>query len=87
MHRVLIPTTLRSYTRQAVWVQAAGPTLCELLLDLDRQFPGLRFRMVDEQDELRPHMRVFVAGRPVKRLSFALAPDVEVAIVQALSGG
>ena len=86
-HSVLIPTTLRSYTDQQVWVQASGDTLAEVLRDLDRQFPGLRFRMVDEQDELRPHMRVFVAGRPLKRLSSPLAPGVEVAIVQALSGG
>jgi len=26
-------------------------------------FPRLRFRMVDEQDRMRPHMRVFVGGR------------------------
>ncbi len=84
--KVLIPSALRSYTRQ--WhVQAAGATLGELLADLDRQFPGLRFRMVDEQDRLRPHMRVFVNGRGVHELAQPLAPTDDVAIVQALSGG
>lgn len=84
--QVLIPTSLRSYTRTSR-VQAAGATLGEVLADLDRQFPGLRFRMVDEQDRMRPHMRVFVGGRAIHDLSHALAPTDDVNIVQALSGG
>jgi len=84
--RVLIPGALRSYTR-ASHVDAAGATLGELLADLERQFPGLRFRMVDEQERLRAHMRVFVDGRAVQTLEHALQPGAEVAIVQALSGG
>ena len=84
--KVLIPSSLRSYTN-AMWAQASGTSLGELLLDLDRQHPGIRFRMVDEQEQLRPHMRVFVNGRAVKSLAHGLAPADEVAIVQALSGG
>ncbi|CAD5366318.1 Molybdopterin synthase sulfur carrier subunit [Rubrivivax sp. A210] len=83
---VLIPSALRSYTRQTR-VEASGATLGALLADLDRRHPGLRFRMVDEQDRLRPHMRVFVNGRAVHELAQALEPDDDVAIVQALSGG
>jgi len=84
--QVLIPSALRSYT-QAARVQAEGQTLAELLADLDRRHPGLRFRMVDEQDRLRPHMRVFVNGRAVHELAQPIAAGDEVAIVQALSGG
>ena len=84
--QVLIPTSLRSYTR-ASRVQARGASLAEVLDDLDRQFPGLRFRMVDEQDRLRPHMRVFVDGQAVHDLAQPLRPDVDLNIVQALSGG
>jgi sulfur-carrier protein len=84
--KVLIPSSLRSYTRQ--WhVEACGTSLGDLLADLDRQFPGLRFRMVDEQDRLRPHMRVFVNGQGARDLTQPLAPTDDVAIVQALSGG
>ena len=60
--RVRIPTPLRSYTLQASAVEATGATVDELLHDLDRQFPGLRFRMVDEQGRLREHMKVFVGN-------------------------
>ena len=84
--KVLIPSALRSYTR-LMRVQASGTTLGELLADLERQFPGIRFRMVDEQDRLRPHMRVFVGGKAVHDLAHPLRPDDEVSIVQALSGG
>jgi molybdopterin converting factor small subunit len=84
--KVLIPSSLRSYTR-AWYVEARGATLGELLADLDRRFPGLRFRMVDEQDRLRPHMRVFVNGQGARDLAQPLAPTDDVSIVQALSGG
>lgn len=84
--RVLIPSSLRSYTG-SMWVHAQGDTLAEVLLDLDRRHAGLRFRMVDEQDRLRPHMRVFVRGRAVHDLGLALDAGDEVHIVQALSGG
>ena len=84
--QVLIPSSLRSYTR-LMRVQASGTTLGELLADLERQFPGIRFRMVDEQDRLRPHMRVFVGGRAIHDLAQPLQPADDVNIVQALSGG
>lgn len=84
--KVLIPGALRSYTR-AAQVEAAGGTLAELCADLDRRYPGLRFRVIDEQDRLRPNMRVFVNGIGVRELQHALQPDDFVALVLALSGG
>jgi len=84
--QVLIPSSLRSYTR-ALKVEAAGATLGAVLADLDRQFPGLRFRMVDEQERLRAHMRVFIDGQAIHDLAFPVRPGVDVNIVQALSGG
>jgi molybdopterin converting factor small subunit len=83
---VLIPTPLLSYTHQ-VSVQASGATIAEVLTDLDTQFPGIRFRMIDEQDRIRRHVRLFVRGRQVESLDDPLEPDDELVIVQALSGG
>jgi molybdopterin synthase sulfur carrier subunit len=83
---VLIPTPLRSYTGQRV-VEASGSTLGAVLADLDRQFPGIRFRMINEQDGMRPHVRLFVNGQQVFDLSQPLRSTDEVVIVQALSGG
>ena len=83
---VLIPSPLHSYTGRAK-VQADGTTLAALLADLEHRYPGIRFRMVDEQDRIRRHMRVFVNGDQVFDLSQALDPADEVVIVQALTGG
>jgi sulfur-carrier protein len=84
---VRIPTPLRSYTDQQAKVEATGRTVAELLADLDRSFPGLRFRVVDEQDRLRKHMKVFVNGDAVRDLATPIAESDEVVLMQALSGG
>jgi len=85
--KVAIPSPLRSYTGQRHEVEAAGASVAELLADLERQFRGIRFRMIDEQDQLRPHMRIFVNRRETRRLATPLASGDEVHIFQALSGG
>lgn len=85
--RVRIPTPLRSYTDQVANVEAEGTTVAEVLADLDRQFPGLRFRVVDEQGRLRRHMKVFVNEDVVRDLATPLDPTDEVTLMQALSGG
>ena len=85
--RVAIPQPLLSYTGRRQEVQAEGTTLGELLVDLDRRFPGLRFRVVNEQDALRPHVRIFVNRERVRGLDTPLGPADEVQIIQALSGG
>lgn len=84
--KVLIPSPLYSYTGKKE-VEARGRTLGELIADLDRQYPGLRFRVVDEQEKLRRHVRFFVNHEQVFELTHALAPGDSVQIVQALSGG
>jgi molybdopterin converting factor small subunit len=84
--RVLIPGALRSYTEKGV-TEAAGSTLAEALADLDRHYSGIRFRVVDEQDRIRRHIRIFVNGEQARDLSQPLKPTDEVIIVQALSGG
>jgi molybdopterin synthase sulfur carrier subunit len=85
--KVRIPTPLRSYTNEEKWVECDGATVADLLADLDTQFPGIRFRVVDEQGRLRQHMKVFVDQESVRDLSTGLAGVGEVTIMQALSGG
>jgi molybdopterin synthase sulfur carrier subunit len=85
--KVLLPTPLAQYTRHRREVEAAGDTLAELLADLDRRYPGLRFRVIDEQGAIRPHIKVFVNRVQARSLALALAPSDEVLVVAALSGG
>ncbi|MEJ6001109.1 MoaD/ThiS family protein [Paucibacter soli] len=84
--KVLIPAALRSYTREPL-LEAQGDSLHAMFADLERRYPGLRFRVVDERGLLRPNMRIFVNGIGVRELQHALKPEDAVAIVLALSGG
>ncbi len=83
---VRIPTPLRSYTG-ATTVEAEGATVAEVLADLDRRYPGLRFRVVDEQGVLRPHVRVWVGEELVRDLTTAVRDADDITLMQALSGG
>jgi len=85
--KVRIPSPLRSYTQQQGVVDADGATLTELLFDLDRRYPGLRFRMVDEQGRVRKHMKIFVNEESVRDLETLVDARDEITIMQALSGG
>jgi sulfur-carrier protein len=85
--RVRIPDPLRSYTEQQSVVDADGNTVAELLADLDDRYPGIRFRMVDEQNRIRKHMKVFVNDESVRDLDTAITDRDEITIMQALSGG
>lgn len=84
--KVLVPAALRSYTG-STQLEASGDTLLALFAELDRRYPGVRFRVVDEQQQLRPNMRIFVNGQGVRDLRHPLQPQDFVAIVLALSGG
>jgi molybdopterin synthase sulfur carrier subunit len=87
MPRVIVPSQLRSYTSGRSEVEARGATLDEVFADLDRQFPGFRFRVIDEQNRVRRHMLVFVGEEREENLGAPVPDRAEVFIVGALSGG
>lgn len=84
--RVLIPGALHSYSGQA-WVEAEGATVAAVLADLERRYPGIRFRMIDERGAIRRHVRFFHRKVAVHDLAHPLGAGDELLIVQALSGG
>ncbi len=87
MIQVLIPSQLTSYTDGATRVPAAGATVGAVLDDLDARFPGLRFRVIDEQDRVRRHMRIFIGQAETRSVTTPVAEDAELMIFGALSGG
>ena len=84
--KVHIPTPLRSYTNASV-VEATGATLAELFGDLERRYPGIRFRVINEQDEIREHIKVFVNQEIAENLAAPLQAGDDVHIIAAISGG
>ena len=87
MTRVIVPTQLRGYTAGQSEVEASGTTLGDVLTDLDRQFPGFRFRVIDEQDRVRRHVIIFVGQEREENLAATIPVGADVQIVGALSGG
>ena len=85
--KVYVPSALRSYTGQKDEVEAGGATLDELLGELDGRYPGFRFRIIDEQDSIRPHIKIFINHEQALELSAGLQAEDEVSILLALSGG
>lgn len=87
MPTVNIGSPLRSYTHGAASVPARGATVEEVLADLERRFPGMRFRMIDEQGRIRQHIRIFVNTTGVDSLSAEVAGGDVLHVICALSGG
>lgn len=85
--RVRLPSPLDSYTGGLREVDLPGKDLAAVLAALDGRFPGVRFRLVDERNRIRPHINVFVNAEKAAGLDHPVGADDEVMIVAALSGG
>lgn len=87
---VRIPTPLRSLTKGSAEVQAKGDTVDDLVVDLERQFPGMKERLVDEGGALRRFINVYVNEEDIRFLQggrSALKDGDQVSIVPAIAGG
>jgi molybdopterin synthase sulfur carrier subunit len=87
---VRIPTPLRRLTNGVGEVHAKGKDVAELIEDLERQFPGLRERLVEESGEVRRFINIYVNQEDLRFLSgkeTAVKDGDEVSIVPALAGG
>jgi hypothetical protein len=84
---VRVASPLRSYTGGAATVDARGATVADLLADLDRRYPGMRFRMIDEQDAIRPHIRLYAGTREVRLITEPMDDESVLHLICALSGG
>jgi sulfur-carrier protein len=84
---IFIPTQLRNYTGGKTSVAAKGATIDEALADLDTRYPGIRFRVIDEQNRIREHMRIFVDGERALQTSAPVKANGEVHVFGALTGG
>ena len=87
MIAVSLPSQLQAYAAGASRVLAKGDTIDEALRDLDAQFPGIRFRIIDEQDRIRRHIRLFVGMEATHDINTRLGDGDALLVFGALSGG
>jgi molybdopterin synthase sulfur carrier subunit len=87
---VRIPTPLRTLTKGAAEVQADAATVTDLIEVLERQFPGLKERLVEDGGQLRRFINIYINQEDIRFLQGAttsLKQGDEVSIVPAIAGG
>ncbi|MBI4197336.1 MAG: MoaD/ThiS family protein [Deltaproteobacteria bacterium] len=88
--KVRIPTPLQKLTTNKAEVSAAGGTVKEILVDLERQYPGLKERIYDEKGSLRRFINFYVNNEDIRFLKGEATPikdGDEISIVPAIAGG
>lgn len=78
---------LRSYTGNQKYVDVSGESLSEVINNLNQRYEGIKFRFIDENGKVRPHMRIYVNSVLTENMNMKLNETDEIFITQALSGG
>jgi sulfur-carrier protein len=87
---VRIPTILRTYTRGSAEVDAEPGTLREVIASLDKAYPGLGGRIVDDTGNLRRFINVYVEEEDVRfaqGLDTPVPAGAHVSVIPAVAGG
>jgi hypothetical protein len=87
MARVLIPESLaRLFPGAPRKLSAAGESVLDCIDVLNREWPGMRDRLLDGTPAIRRHIVIFVNGQRA-RLDDPVGPDDEILVMPAMSGG
>jgi molybdopterin/thiamine biosynthesis adenylyltransferase/molybdopterin converting factor small subunit len=87
---VYIPTPFRHLVGNRTSVSAAGSTVRDALVDIDRQFPGFKAQLLDANGKLARHINVYVNQVEIEHLQgevTTLKDGDELAVIPALAGG
>ena len=90
MPKVKIPTPLRKLTKEQSEVDASGATIRDIVDDLEKQFPGFKERMCDENGALRRFVNVYVGEEDIRfmnGLDTEIPEGESVSIIPAVAGG
>jgi sulfur-carrier protein len=87
---VRIPTPLRKLTKEEEVVPADGGTISEILVSLEKSYPGLSERICDEKGNIRRFVNVFLNDEDIRFLddkNTTVKEGDEISIVPAIAGG
>lgn len=88
--KVRIPTPLRKLTQEQELVEVPSGTVADAIQELQRKFPGIQERLVDEAGQVRRFVNVYVNEEDIRFLQNQLTPlkdGDEVSIIPAIAGG
>ena len=86
MALVFIPTMMQNLTAGETQVRVEGKTLRQLINNLEGRFPGIRERLLQD-DDIRPDVAVAVDGEVAFNLMERVSEESEVHFVPPISGG
>lgn len=87
---VRIPTPLRKLTHEQELVAVAAGTIGSVITELQRQFPGIQERLVDDAGQVRRFVNVYVNEEDIRFLQNNDTPvkdGDEISIIPAIAGG
>ena len=87
---VYVPSPFRRLTGNRSLVEGRGKDVAELLEDLERQFPGLRSLLFNDENQIPAHINIYVNNREISTLKGTATPlrdGDQVAVIPALAGG
>src|SRR5439155_26186063 len=88
--KVRIPAPLRKLTKEQPVVDIQGKTVEEILANLEKNYPGMKERICDENGQIRRFINVFVNGEDIRFKEGAktsVAEGAEISIIPAIAGG
>jgi molybdopterin synthase sulfur carrier subunit len=87
---VRIPTVLQKVVGGPKSVQAQGDTVGQVLKDLEKNYPGLKGRVTDQQGKLNQFIIIFLNDQDIrfrKELDTPLQEGDVLSILPAVAGG
>ncbi len=89
MVNIKIPTPLRKLTGQKSEVEVEGSTVIDAIENLDKTYPGIKKRLLDESGKIRKFINVYVGDEDIRFLQKeqTKTEGKEVTIVPSIAGG
>ena len=91
MAKIIIPTPLRKFTdNQSSFETGNANTVAEAILQLTDRYPSLAKHLLDDNNNLRSFIRIYVGEEDINVLQKEATPVAEnsvVSIIPAIAGG
>ena len=87
---VRIPTPLRKLTNNEELVEVNAATIGEAIAELQRRFPGIQERLLDDTGAVRRFVNVYLNEEDIRFLQNQQTPvkdGDEISIIPAIAGG
>jgi molybdopterin converting factor small subunit len=90
MAKIIVPTPLRKFTSDQSSVEVNGNTISSAILELVNQQPGIKKHLLDDQEKVRPFVRIFLGDEDISADQLDNTPVDQfsvISIVPAIAGG